>query len=154
MNKTTQVPPNSAPDATPSVQPEAAESVRQPVVNSAVRNQAISTYAKVIATLNTHISVVTAQKMASCLADYVLPSGYDFAKEVETLIECIHMLTRPEWYSDHYVDPETQAAIMERAEMYLHDMPRSRSVHGTGDMARLAECIWKARMDFIPVPIM
>lgn len=154
MNRSAQVPQNSISDVVPSAQPEAAESVRQPVVNSAVRNQAISTYTKVIATLNVRISLAAAQKMASCLADYVSPSGCDFAKEVEMLIECIHMLTRPEWYNDNYVDPETQVAIVECAEKYLHDKPRTSSIYGPSDMGKLAECIWRARTDIIPVPIM
>lgn len=153
MNKTTQVSSNSTPDAIPSVQSEAAESVRRPEISPAVRNQAISTYTKVIATLNVRISLAAAQKMASCLADYVSPSGCDFAKEVEMLIECIHMLTRPEWYNDDHVDGETQVAIVECAEKYLHDKPRTSSIYGPSDMGKLAECIWRARTDIIPAPI-
>lgn len=154
MNNTTHVPPNAATDAVPGMQAEAAESVRRPEARPAVRNQAISTYAKVIATLNTRISAAAAQKMASCLADYVSPSGYDFAKEIEILIECIHMLTRPAWYNDNYIDAETQVAIVECAARYVHDKPRTSSLYGPSDMGRFAECIWKARADIIPEPIM
>lgn len=131
-------------EKTPGTPPETAESKQKEELHTAVDDGAIWIYARIIAALNSKISPTAVRIMAECLAENKPSSTGDVTEDMEELLLCAGILSAGDLCSDT-VDEKDQIGIATLAAEYMRDAKNT--------MEAFRDCLYRARLVFLPVPI-
>ena len=130
------------------------ETSRTPEINQSIQpvcENCVVTRIQIITTINPHINPSAAQKIAAH-AKTMIYSKANFEDEMEKLGQIMQMVACPDMVREK-IDPETQVEIVEYAQALAQEPVPSYERH-MSPMKRFSECIWRARINLTPVPIM